>query len=217
MRTLILVVIFLSPLWCRAETQLSLIPIAKKAFEQYAPGRVFYYKEVSFGDINNDGVTDFVTFISEPNINDGGVENLKITVFLGSRNNTFTFYEASGDTFNHGNVSQDLEIEKQSIYLRRSGSGGCCSRWEEKFQFKIRQDQLMLVGLELSSSANGEDAKPKDDYGTSANLFTQKVIKWSGYGKGRTEKIINVSTLKPVALKDFNYGTFIEKYSGALW
>ena len=140
MRTLILVVIFLSPLWCRAETPLSLIPIAKKAFEQYAPGRIFYDKQVAFGDINNDGVTDFVAFISEPNINNDGEESLKFAVFLGSRENIFTFFEVSGDTFSHGNVSQDLEIEKQSVYLSRSGSGGCCSRWVEKFQFKMRQD-----------------------------------------------------------------------------
>ena len=75
----------------------------------------------------------------------------------------------------------------------------------------------MLIGLELSSAANGEDAKPKDDYGTSANIITQKVIKWAGYGKGRTEKQINVPTLKPLTLKEFSYGTFTEKYSGTLW
>ena len=213
MQKLILVAIFLSPLWCRAETPLSLIPIAQKAFEQYAPGRVFYYNQVAFGDINNDGVTDFVTFISEPNNNEDGVETLKIAVFLGTRDNTFTFYEVSGDTFNHGNVSQDLGIEKQSIFLSRSGSGGCCSRWVEKFQFKIRQDQLMFIGLELSSFDTGDEPTPKGDYGTSANLLTQKVIKWTGLGKGRTEKIITVSTLKPVALRDFSYGIYI----GELW
>lgn len=63
MRILILSVLIFWSLLCRAEAQLLLLPQAKAAFERYAPSSRFHDYATSFGDLNGDGVTDFVTFI----------------------------------------------------------------------------------------------------------------------------------------------------------
>ncbi len=215
MRTLILAMLVSCSLLCRAEAQSPLLPQAKAAFERYAPSSRFHDYATAFGDLNGDGITDFVTFIGDPNYNDNGVENLKIAVFLGAKDNTFNFYEVSSKIFGHERVSHELEIKQQSIFLHRDGSGGCCSHWVEEFQFKMRDGQLTLIGLEIANYHPEGIADP--DTGVSANLLTGRVIKWTGTGKNRREKRTTVPTLKPVPFKDFDYDIFTEKWGGVLW
>jgi hypothetical protein len=215
MRILILAVLAWSSLLCRAEAQSALLPEAKAAFARYAPSSRFHDDATAFGDINGDGITDFATFIGDPNYSDNGVENLKIAVFLGAKGNSFNFYEVSSEIFGHERVSHGLEIKQQSIFLHRDGSGGCCSHWVEEFQFKLRDGYLMLIGLETANYHPEGITDP--DTGVSANLIRGRVIKWTDTGKNRREKKTAVPALKPLPFKDFSYDTFSNKWSRVLW
>jgi len=215
LRVLILMILVAWSLLCTADTQSPLLPQAKIAFEQHVPTSRFHDYATAFGDINGDGLTDFVTFIGDPNYNDNGVENLKAIVFLGTKDKTFNFYEVSSEVLGHERVSHALEIKKQSLYLHRDGSGGCCSHWVEEFQFKIRDGHLILIGLETANYHPEGITDP--DTGVSANFLTGRVIKWVNAGKSRKEKRIIAPTLKPVPFKDFDYDSFSDKWSAVLW
>ena len=207
MRIIITALLAFCSLLCRAEERPDLLVQAKTALETYAPTSRFHDYAIDFGDVNNDGLTDFVTFLGDPQYNDNGVENLKAVVFLGARGNTFTFFEESSDIQGHARVSNGLEIENQSIVLRREGVG-----WVDRFQFKMRYGHLALVGIETNKF--GPDAGK--DAGTSANLLTGQVIRWTGNGKSRREKKSAVPTLRPVPFKDFDYASFSNKWR-VLW
>ncbi len=199
MRAILIAAVLLSTLACRAETPQSLIPKAQEAFEKYAPGSAFHGRAIAFGDINGDGIDDFVTFTDQPR---------RIAVFLGTRDGTFTFHEVSSDV--SGDQPPYLEIRKQSIFLHWDASGGCCSHWAESFQFKMHRGRLMLIGLETAIAyPEDDDGVPMGvDRGVSANLITGYVIRWSGTGKTRTEEKSKLPSLKPVTLQDFSYDTF---------
>lgn len=215
MRILILAALVWCSLLCRAEAQSPFLPEAKAALERHAPSSRFHDYATAFGDLNGDGITDFVTFIGDPNYSDNGVEDLKIAVFLGARGNSFNFYEVSSEIFGHERVTHGLAIERQSIFLHRDGSGGCCSHWVEEFQFKLRDGQLMLIGLETAN--NHPEGVTDPDTGVSANLITGRAIKWTGTGKSRRETKAAIPALKPVPFKEFNYDTFSGKWSTVLW
>lgn len=215
MRILILTSLFALSFLCRADTQSPLLPQAQLAFERYAPTGHFHSYSTAFGDINGDGVTDFVTFVGDPYYNDNGVEDLKAAVFLGAKDHTFSFYAVSSEILGHERVFHALEIRQQSIYLHRDGSGGCCSHWVEEFQFKMRDGHLMLIGLETSDVHPEGITEP--DTGVSANLLTGRVIKWSDTGKKRKQKKIVVPDLKPVAFEEFDYNVFTHRWGSALW
>jgi hypothetical protein len=218
-RSLILIALVAWSLPCSAGTPSPLLPQAKVAFKQYAPTSRFHDYATDFGDINGDGLTDFVTFVGDPNYNDNGVENLKVVVFLGAKDKTFNFYEVSSEILGHQRVYHALMIKKQSLYLSRGGSGGCCSRWAEEFQFKIRDGHLILIGLETANYHPEGITDP--DTGVSANLLTGRVIKWvkrANASKGKKEKKRSVEpTLKPVPFKDFDHDSFSDKYRTVLW
>jgi hypothetical protein len=215
MRILVLAALVSFSLFCRAEAQLPLLPQAKDAFERYAPSSRFHDYATAFGDLNGDGITDFVTFVGDPYYNDNGVENLKAAVFLGAKDNTFNFYEVSSEILGHERVSHSLEINAQSIFLHRDGSGGCCSHWVEEFQFKMRDGRLTLIGIETSNYHPEGTTEP--DTGMSANLLTGRVIKWTDSGKNRREKKMVAPALKPIPFKDFDYNIITEKWVGILW
>jgi hypothetical protein len=169
--------------WCRADASSSLLPQAKAAFERAVPKQVFHDYSTAFGDINGDGVTDFVTFIGDPDYGDKGVEDLKIAVFFGGRDNTFSLAGISSEILGHERVNHVLAIRRQSIFLQRDGPEGCCYHWMEQFQFKIRDGHIELIGLELQNDhVEGTSGK---DTGSSTNLLTGQVIKWTGTGKHR--------------------------------
>jgi hypothetical protein len=191
------------------------MPQAKEAFERYSPGTRFHSYATAFGDINGDGITDFVTFVGDPYYNDNGVENLKVAVFLGVKGNAFQFYEASLEILGHERVFHELEINGQSIVLHRDGSGGCCSHWVEEFKFKTRNGKLKLIGIETANTHPEGISEP--DTGMSANLLTSRVIKWTDTSKGRREKRMAVPGLNPILFRDFDYNAFTDKWTGILW
>jgi hypothetical protein len=191
------------------------LPLAKAAFERAVPKRNFHDYATAFGDINGDGITDFVTFVGDPEYADRGVENLKIAVFLGRRDNTFSLAGISSEILGHERVTHALAIRRQSIFLQRDGPEGCCFHWVQQFQFKIRSGHFELIGVELSK--DHVEGTSGDDTGSSANLLTGQVIKWVGTGKHRQVRRTTVPDLKPVPLKDFNYELFSDKWYDAIW
>lgn len=215
MRILMLAVLISISLLSRAEAQSPLLPLAKAAFERYAPSSRFHEYATAFGDLNGDGITDFVSFVGDPYYNDNGVEDLKAAVFLGAKDNTFNFYEATSEILGHERVSHSLEIRQQAIFLHRDGSGGCCSHWVEEFQFKIRDGRLKLIGVEMANYHPEGITEP--DTGVSANLLTGQVIRWTNTGKKRREKKTAVPALKPIPFKDFDYIVITEKWPAILW
>lgn len=220
MRILILAILVWCSLLSRAEAQSPILLQAKAAFERYAPNSHFHEHSTVFGDINGDGITDFVTFIIDSNHNDHDVENMKIAVFLGAKGNSFSLYEVSSGIGSYENDSPHpsssyLEIKRQSIFLDQEGSAGCCSIWFEKLQFKLHDGQLMLIGSETANYHPQGSTEP--DTGVSANFITGRVIRWSSSGKNRREKKTSISALKPVPFKDFDYDNFTAKWSNVLW
>ncbi len=197
-----------------AEDQSQQLIQAKAAFEKYAPTNSFHDYATAFGDVNGDGIIDFVTFIGDPHYNDNGVENLKVAVFLGNSDKTFIFSEATAEILGHARVSHSLEIKKQSIFLHRDGSGGCCSHWVEDFQFKMFRSTMSLVGLKTATYH--PDGVNKSDFGISANLITGKIQGWAGTNKRSWGKATQVPGLTPVPLSGFNYDEFSEKW-GQSW
>jgi hypothetical protein len=200
--------------WCRADVSSSLLQ-AKTAFERAVPKQVFHDYSIAFGDLNGDGVTDFVTFIGDPDYGDKGVENLRIAVFLGGRDDTFSLAGISSEILGHERVNHVLAIRRQSIFLQRDGPGGCCYHWMEQFQFKTRGGQIELIGVELQN--DHVEGTAGEDTGSSANLITGQVIKWTGTGKHKHVQKTTMPNLKPVALADFNYQAFSEKWLRLIW
>ena len=197
-----------------AEDHSQLLLQAKSAFEKYVPTNRFHDYATAFGDVNGDGITDFVTFIGDPQYNDNGVENLRVAVFLGNSDKTFIFSEASSEILGHERVSHSLEVKKQSIILHRDGSGGCCSHWVEEFKFKEFHNTIALIGLETAT--HHPDDVNKSDFGTSTNLITGKIQGWAGTNKRSWGKATKVPGLAPTPLSGFNYEEFSQKW-GQSW
>jgi hypothetical protein len=218
MRVLALVVIVLCALPFRVEAHTPLLAQAKAAFERDIPGFRFDERETSFGDFNGDGITDFATFVGyhgyTEDENNHPEAGLKVAVFLGGKDDTFNLYGVSSDIFMHMHVSFNLKVKKQSVYLSRSGVDGAYS-WEEAFQFKICEGRMSLVGLEKGRHTMFD--LPKDDYGTSTNLITGRVIRWHETGKKRKESATILPALKTVPFEDFNYNDFTEKWGSSLF
>lgn len=191
--------------------------LAEAALTRFARNTEF--SGIVFGDLNGDGVRDFASLVGDTSgSTDGG--KLVAAVFLGSPDKTFSFQEVSSDLFAHVRVDPELEIRKKSLFLSRAGSGGCCSRWLEVFQFQMREGRLMLIGVETSNfptSDPEEGDEPTPDTGVSANLLTGKVIRWSDAGKGKREQKSNAPSLTPVPFKEFDYEVISQKWSDILW
>ena len=97
-------------------TENALNESAKKTFNKQFPNSELE-GEIAFGDINNDGTIDFAVLAHDLN-ND--YEDLKILIFLGTRDHHFQFYRASGSTYNHQRVSQSVYFNKKgAIFLYR--------------------------------------------------------------------------------------------------
>ncbi len=210
MRAILIAAALLSPLTCHAETPQSLSPKAQQAFEKYAPGGTLKNRSLAIGDLNGDGITDFVTFTDSPQ---------RIAVFFGMPDGTFAFQEASLDVPGGQPPYSDLEVRSHSIFLHWDAAGGCCSHWFMNLQFKMHLRRLTLIGLESGTVySEDEDGAPMGiDHGVSANLITGDVIMWSGAGKKRTEDKRRLPELKPVPLKDFSFDAFQTKWSTLIW
>lgn len=213
-RFLILAVIVSFSWLSRAEVPSLSLPQAKTAFEKHVPRMEFRGDMTAFGDINGDEIIDFVTFIGPPTyISNRGDEDLKAAVFLGTKDNTFNFYEVSskilGGERAYREASHALEIKKQSIFLRQHGRSGCCGFWSKEFRFKIRNGQLMLIGVETEEFQEETPEEIAIQTGVSINLLTRQLIKWTIKDNKMQEKKATVPILKPVLFKNFGYEEFL--------
>lgn len=194
---------------CMAEPP-SKAEAALQAISEKFPG--FTVKNmIVFGDINSDGVDDFVALV------DDAKGQRRMAVFFGKPGSGYIFHDISGDTFAHSRVYDEVEIIKTSVFLHRDGSGGCCSHWSEDFQFKLRDGKLVLIGLETSTSSVADEQTPESNSGISANLITGDVVRWRTSETNRTEQKSKIAKRKLVTFKDFNYEGFSSQYAGELW
>ena len=180
---------------------------AKAAYAEKFPERVLNQRHVSFGDLNGDGIPDFVAFYGDADYNRRGVEDLKVVVFLGDKSGSFSFYEASLTIVGHQRVSHSVKIKNGSLFLGEDGSNGCCSHWAEEYQFKMRDGDLRLIGVTTMTFATDGTS---DDYGSSRNLLTGAIVKWKLQGKFRAEVKSVVSKQPLVLFSMFDDGVYSE-------
>lgn len=184
---------------------------AKAAFERVAAGKRFHPETTTFGDLDGDGVDDFATFLGDAYYNDNGVEDLQVLVFKGRRDGRFELVTRSGAIFGHERISHALQIKRGSLYLHRDGADGCCAHGVEEFQFKRRDGQLMLIGLE--SGLYHPDGVDLPDHGYGVNLATGQSEHWSGSDeKHRKRQRRSIRGLKPVPLAGFDYDKFMQAW-----
>ena len=185
---------------------------AKAAFDQVAGGRLYHLRSSTFGDLDGDGIPDFATFAGDPLYNENGIEDLQVLVFKGRADGGFDLLARSGAILGNGRVSHAVTIARGSLFLHRDGSDGCCGHWVEEFQFKQRDGQLMLIGVE--SSDVHPDGIHQDDEGSSVNLATGQSEHWLGSGKHVRRQRRKVPGLKPIPLAGFDYEKFTSAWPG---
>jgi len=170
---------------------------AKDTLKKECPNNSNPSPYISFGDINNDSFIDFVALCEDRAGND-----LQIVIFLGERNKSFKFFQASGSTLRHERVVQFVEIKNKSIFLNRDG---CCEPWKERFQFKAINNEIVLIGFEYVESSVGDNPVAS---GRSVNLLTSEKVYWQKNGKKRTESKVNIPSSPPIKFDKFNYDEF---------
>jgi hypothetical protein len=195
---------------CHAASDGARLAQAKAAFDHVAAGKRFHPEATTFGDLDGDGVDDFAAFLGDARYNDDGIEDLQVLVFKGRPDGRFELVTRSGAILGNGRVSHALEIKHGSLYLHRDGSDGCCGHWVEEFQFKRRDGQLMLIGLEQGDYHPEGVDQPDEGYGV--NLVTGQSEHWVGSDKHRKRHRRDVPGLKPVPLAGFNYLKFTEAW-----
>jgi hypothetical protein len=161
--------------------------VIRKAF----PANKFTQDEVVFGDLNQDDLDDFAVLLLAPNPKQkpGG---------------DYQLFAISGDVYPHMRVFVSLEIKRKSLFLYRHG-GDAISYWKESFQFKMRGNDLVLIGMESSTIAEGDEP---NGHGTSANYLTNEVIFWREVGKKRKEIRKKISAFDLIKLRSFNYNNY---------
>ena len=156
------------------------------------------------GDINNDGVTDFVTLLytpnKDPNIAPNDMGDTQIAVFLGKKEGIFSLYKLSGSTFPHERYDQRVTIGKGFIFFYRRGGVPCCG--EEVFQFKLRAKNIVLIGSEISESV---DVDQNNGFGKSINFITGDVMYWRQTMKRRKEVKAKFKPPELIKIEDFGY------------
>ena len=163
-------------------------------------------REFVLGDLNQDGIKDYATLIYTPtSIKDEATEQLQIAVFFGQKNGDYKLNAVSDNIYPHHRITEGLEIKNQSLYLSRGGTN-YDSVFNEVFQFKMRENNLTLIGETSSQVANRDKA---NDFGKSINYLTGKVTFWRLMGKKRKEVTKSFSIIATEKLSAFNY----EKYS----
>ncbi len=201
---LILLAIFISASSFATPVEQDLIKSASDAFQKAFPkdGQKNYNEGAdSLGDINNDGVTDFVTLLYTPDKDPNERGDTQIAVFLGKKEGSFSLYKLSGSTFPHERYDQRVTIGKGSIFFYRRGGIPCCG--EDVFQFKLRAKNIVLIGSEISEFV-GDDVH-QNDFGKSINFITGDVMYWRQTMKKRKEIKAKFKPPALIKIEDFSY------------
>jgi hypothetical protein len=177
-----------------------LSPRMAEAFRKQYPNTRIVESEVAVGDLNKDGLPDFATFVGDANAHD----DLPIAVFLAKADGSYALHTESGLVMGHSRSQRALEVQKQSLFLHRSGSNGCCSDWAEKFHFQLRDGVFVLIGEDISSLPKGES---DDEDQTSVNYLTREAMFWRKLDGRRKERRLSFKMPALMALKTFSYDT----------
>jgi len=183
---------------CTAALASPVSPKAVEAFHMQYPNDKFIPVEAALGDFNKDGLMDFATFVGDPATD----EDLPIAVFLAQADGSYVLHTESGMVMGHSRSQRSLEARGPSLFLRRSGSNGCCSDWAEKFQFQLRDGVFVLVGEDSYHLPKGES----DEEGRlSVNYLTRQALVWRKLDGKRKEKRLSFKLPALLTLKGFDY------------
>ncbi len=152
-----------------------------KAVQHHFPG--IDSEQIAVGDLNQDGLIDFAVIVP-----DKKQENYsRIALMLATSTSDFKRYAISGliPDSSRRLPGNHLEIKRNSLLLRRTGSNGALSDWSESFQFQFRDQALVLIGEESATLGKGERADQAE--GKSINYLSKQVIFWRTDGAKRKE------------------------------
>jgi hypothetical protein len=174
------------------------------AYHSHFPNQAIISSSFAIGDINNDNLNDFAALVGDPSYSSNGVENLKLTAFVGRKGGSYSMLATSSDITGNERVSTHVKIYNKSIFLYRGGSNGCCSDWSERFQFSVRNNSLLLVGIEYSTFSNDDTDSQESSYGRSVNFLSHKIKYWRSTKKRHMTIFKTMPTSKLVTLGDFS-------------
>jgi hypothetical protein len=169
-----------------------------EAFRKQYPTIKIQPDEVAVGDLNKDGLADFATFVGDAN----DFDDLPIAVFLAKADGSYAMHTESGPVLGHSRSQRGLEVQKHSLFLRRSGSDGCCADWAEKFQFQLRDGVFVLAGEDNYLFPKGDS---DDERQTSVNYLTREALFWRKLHGKRKEKRLSFEMPALMTLKSFDY------------
>ncbi|MFC3107456.1 hypothetical protein ACFQAT_04310 [Undibacterium arcticum] len=159
--------------------------------------------DVSFGDLNNDGIKDICFILSELGEN-GSYERL--VVLAGRADGTFALFSQSDTWAAHMRRLIYTSIEKGSIFLNDSSVG--YTEFEgTRYQFKIIQGRLKLIGTVHTQGTIGSDDESK----SSVNLVTNKIVNVTVEDKKRKESFSRMQGHYDIYLEDFSFATISGK------
>jgi hypothetical protein len=183
-----------------ADAATPLSPKMADAFHKKYPNVKINPAEVAVGDLNKDGQLDFATFVGEV----GSDQDLPIAVFLAQADGSYALQAESAPVMWDPRGQRSLEVKNQSLFLRRSGSNGCCSDWSEKYQFALRDGALVLIGEDSHQYPKGES---DDESDTSVNYLTGEALFWRKLDGKRKEMRISFKQPSLMALHGFSLKT----------
>ena len=189
-----IITFFLFALSGNSDAQVEIpLTIKKTLMEQFSKFNVVE------GDLNNDGVGDFVVKVTEEG---NGLPTDKLAVYFGKTDGSYTLVTKS-QSYQYG-VS-DLEIKKGSIFVRVFHNM-IPQSYNLTYQFKYLKSSFLLIGTEEYSyiSENG------NEFRSSVNYLTSKKIE-TNYVNGKTK--VTESFLKGEEKKLIKLEEFIDQLS----
>jgi hypothetical protein len=184
-----IITFFLFALSGNSDAQVEIPLTIKKPFiEQFSN---FHVVE---GDLNNDGIGDFVVQVTEEG---NGLPTDKLAVYFGKTDGSYTLVTKS-QSYQYG-VS-GVEIKKGSIFVQVFHNM-IPQSYDITYQFKYLKNNILLIGTEEHShiTANGNEFRSSVNYLTGKKIETNYVNRKTKV----TESFLRGEEKKPIKLEEF--------------
>ena len=131
------------------------VAVALRALQKQFPALTPHAPTATTGDLNNDRLSDVAVLVSEGAGAEQDSRILKVAVMLGVAGGGFRHFATSSDVYAHERASIFVEIKRRSLFLQRSGSGGCCSDWAERMALSF-PSSCAAISMNNSSCGDSE-------------------------------------------------------------